>query len=97
MRLRELQALMRVRYSQPGLSRLVQRMEADGWSTASTSPPTAAPPTVRLTRAGRARTARRAPCTTGPSSATSARSSDPADARALAEALDRIATARRPD
>ena len=30
MRLRELHDLMRVRYSQPGLSRLVQRMEADG-------------------------------------------------------------------
>ena len=30
MRLRELAELMRVRYSQPGLSRLVQRMEADG-------------------------------------------------------------------
>ena len=30
MRLSELQALMRVRYSQPGLSRLVQRMEGDG-------------------------------------------------------------------
>ena len=31
MRLRELQELMRVRYSQPGLSRLVQRMERDKW------------------------------------------------------------------
>ena len=30
MQLRDLHALMRVRYSQPGLSRLVQRMEADG-------------------------------------------------------------------
>ncbi len=30
MRFRELQERMRVRYSQPGLSRLVQRMEADG-------------------------------------------------------------------
>lgn len=30
MRFRELQERMRVRYSQPGLSRLVQRMEAEG-------------------------------------------------------------------
>jgi DNA-binding MarR family transcriptional regulator len=56
MRLSELQTLMRVRYSQPGLSRLVQRMEADGLVDRVGDPDDRRATTVRLTRAGRART-----------------------------------------
>lgn len=56
LRLSELQALMRVRYSQPGLSRLVQRMEADGLVDRAHVPDDGRATTVRLTRAGRART-----------------------------------------
>ena len=60
MPLAELQSLMRVRYSQPGLSRLVQRMEADGLVTRVAIPRTAGPRRCALTRAGRARTRGRA-------------------------------------
>jgi DNA-binding MarR family transcriptional regulator len=54
--LAELQGLMRVRYSQPGLSRLVQRMESDGLVTRAGDPHDRRATTVALTRAGRART-----------------------------------------
>ena len=54
--LAELQTLMRVRYSQPGLSRLVQRMESDGLVTRAGDPHDRRATTVALTRAGRART-----------------------------------------
>jgi DNA-binding MarR family transcriptional regulator len=54
--LAELQGLMRVRYSQPGLSRLVQRMESDGLVTRAGDPDDRRATTVALTRAGRART-----------------------------------------
>ena len=43
MRLSELHELMHPRYSQPGLSRLVQRMEADGLSSGAPIPTTAGP------------------------------------------------------
>ncbi len=56
MRLSELQILMRVRYSQPGLSRLVQRMEADGLVERCEVADDRRSTTVRLTRTGRART-----------------------------------------
>ena len=56
MPLAELQALMRVRYSQPGLSRLVQRMEADGLVTRTGDPHDRRATTVALTSSGRART-----------------------------------------
>jgi DNA-binding MarR family transcriptional regulator len=55
MRLRELAELMRVRYSQPGLSRLVQRMEADGLVERRVDPDDRRGTVVSLTRAGRAR------------------------------------------
>jgi len=54
--LAELQRLMHVRYSQPGLSRLVQRMESDGFVTRAGHPDDRRATAVALTRAGRART-----------------------------------------
>src|SRR3954447_13290964 len=47
MALAELQSLMRVRYSQPGVSRLVQRMEADGLVTRVPDPDDRRATTVR--------------------------------------------------
>ena len=55
MRLAELQRLMYPRYSQPGLSRLVQRMEADGLVERRADPGDGRASTVCVTRAGRAR------------------------------------------
>ena len=54
--LAELQSMMRVRYSQPGLSRLVQRMESDGLVARAGDPHDRRATTVALTRSGRART-----------------------------------------
>jgi DNA-binding MarR family transcriptional regulator len=53
--LRELHDLMRVRYSQPGLSRLVQRLEQDGLVERIVDPADRRATTVRLTRTGRTR------------------------------------------
>ncbi len=55
MRLGALHALMRVRYSQPGLSRLVQRMEADALLERSVDPDDRRSTVVTLTPAGRSR------------------------------------------
>ena len=55
MRLRELHDLMRVRYSQPGLSRLVQRLEDDGAVERRVDPDDRRGSIVSLTRAGRTR------------------------------------------
>ena len=51
----ELQQLMYPRYSQPGLSRLVQRMEADGLVERRIDAADKRATTVRLTRTGRTR------------------------------------------
>ena len=53
--LSELQQLMYPRYSQPGLSRLVQRMEADGLVERRIDTTDKRATTVQLTRAGRTR------------------------------------------
>lgn len=53
--LRTLQELMHVRYSQPGLSRLVQRMEEEGLVERRRTREDGRAFTVVLTRAGRAR------------------------------------------
>jgi DNA-binding MarR family transcriptional regulator len=53
--LRELQELMHVRYSQPGLSRLVQRLEGDGTVERRVDPGDRRATTVALTRRGRLR------------------------------------------
>ena len=97
LRLSELQSLMRVRYSQPGLSRLVQRMEADGLVDRVEVPDDRRATTVRLTRTGRARarTAR----------AVYDRALEQhlgtfvtaADARRLTDLLERVAAARTSD
>jgi DNA-binding MarR family transcriptional regulator len=51
----ELQRLMHPRYSQPGLSRLIQRMEAAGLIDRRVDPSDGRATTVHVTRAGRAR------------------------------------------
>ena len=58
MRLSELQELMHPRYSQPGLSRLVQRMEAEGWVERRPDPDDGRATILLTTRAGRTRCAR---------------------------------------
>ena len=58
MRLTELHELMHPRYSQPGLSRLVQRMEADGLVTRRPDPDDGRATLIVTTRAGRARFSR---------------------------------------
>jgi DNA-binding MarR family transcriptional regulator len=54
-RLGELQELMHPRYSQPGLSRLVQRMEADGLLSRAPDPDDGRATVLVMSRAGRAR------------------------------------------
>lgn len=55
MRLRDLHDLMRVRYSQPGLSRLVQRMEKDRVVERRVDPEDRRAALLALTRTGRLR------------------------------------------
>ncbi len=55
MRIGDLHALLRVRYSQPGLSRLVQRMERDGIVERHIDPDDRRGTVVSLTRRGRTR------------------------------------------
>lgn len=55
MRLSDLQTLMHPRYSQPGLSRLVQRMAADGLITRRADPADRRAVTLSITAKGRAR------------------------------------------
>jgi DNA-binding MarR family transcriptional regulator len=55
MRLRDLSELLRVRYSQPGLSRLVQRMERDGIVERRIDPDDRRATRVAMTRSGRTR------------------------------------------
>jgi DNA-binding MarR family transcriptional regulator len=55
MPLRDLQDLMRARYSQPGLSRLVQRLERDGLVERAVDAGDRRATTLALTRAGRRR------------------------------------------
>jgi DNA-binding MarR family transcriptional regulator len=58
LRMGALQELMHPRYSQPGLSRLVQRMEADGLVVRETDPDDGRATVLVMTRAGRARFAK---------------------------------------
>ncbi len=55
MRIGDLHELLRVRYSQPGLSRLVQRMERDGIVERRIDPDDRRGTVVSLTRSGRTR------------------------------------------
>jgi DNA-binding MarR family transcriptional regulator len=58
LRLGVLQELMHPRYSQPGLSRLVQRMEADGLVARRPDPDDGRATVLAMTRAGRTRFAK---------------------------------------
>jgi len=58
LRLSELQDLMYPRYSQPGLSRLAQRMEVDGLVERRADPSDGRAAVLIMTRAGRVRFAR---------------------------------------
>jgi DNA-binding MarR family transcriptional regulator len=58
MRMGDLHELMHPRYSQPGMSRLVQRMEADGLVERRADPDDGRAAVLVLTRAGRARFSR---------------------------------------
>lgn len=94
MRLAELQSLMRVRYSQPGLSRLVQRMETDALVARIGDPADRRATTVRLTRAGRARSKTARVVYDRALERHLGAFVDAADARVLTDVLDRLATAR---
>ena len=93
--LRTLHELMHVRYSQPGLSRLVQRMEADGLVERSrVRDDGRAFTSFSRAVAGRA-SAARATCTARRCTSTSAATSAPAEASRLARALGKLAAHAR--
>jgi DNA-binding MarR family transcriptional regulator len=94
MRLRELHDLMRVRYSQPGLSRLVQRMEEDGSVERRVDPDDGRGTVVSLTRAGRTRFRRAHDVYTAALDEHLGAHISATDARALTAALDRLAHTR---
>ena len=96
MRLRELQDLMRVRYSQPGLSRLVQRMDDDGIVERRVDPDDGRGTVVSLTRAGRSRFRRAHDVYTTALGEHLGAHISAADARGLTAALERLAKTRTP-
>lgn len=97
MRLRELHDLMRVRYSQPGLSRLVQRMAEDGIVERRVDPDDGRGTIVSLTRAGRTRFRRAHDVYTTALDEHLGAHLSAADATALTQALKRLAATRTPD
>ena len=94
MRLSALQALMHPRYSQPGLSRLVQRMEADGLVERRADPGDGRATTLAMTRAGRSRFAKADAVYTAAVMEHFGRHLSGAQARALAAALSPISRGR---
>jgi DNA-binding MarR family transcriptional regulator len=94
MRLSELHERMHPRYSQPGLSRLVQRMEADGWVERRADPDDGRASVLVLTRAGRTRFNRADAVYAAAVSEHFGRHLSPAQARALAAALTPVAEGR---
>ncbi len=94
MRLRELQELMRVRYSQPGLSRLIQRMERDGIVERRVDPDDGRATLVALTRSGRTRFRRAHAVYTAALDEHLGRNVSPAVAGDLTRALGAVASAR---
>lgn len=94
MRLRELQELMRVRYSQPGLSRLVQRMERDGVVERRVDPDDGRATLVALTRIGRTRFRRAHDVYNAALDEHLGRNVAAAEATDLARALTAVAAAR---
>ncbi len=95
LRIGELHDRMRVRYSQPGLSRLVQRMEADGLVRRLTDPADRRRTSLALTRAGRAQFRRAQRVYRDALDEHLGRFVDARDARALSTALEQVAEARR--
>jgi DNA-binding MarR family transcriptional regulator len=95
LRLRELQDLMHVRYSQPGLSRLVQRMEADGLVQRRPDPEDGRSVTIVMTRAGRTRFARATDIYRDALHRHLGQHVSPADAARLTRDLDGLAAALR--
>jgi DNA-binding MarR family transcriptional regulator len=94
MRLSELLELMHPRYSQPGLSRLVQRMEADGLVERRADPDDGRATVLQMTRAGRARFVRADAIYTDAVRAHFGRHLDVAEARTLQSSLDALLRAR---
>jgi len=94
MRPSELLELMHPRYSQPGLSRLVQRMEADGLVERRADPDDGRATVLQMTRAGRARYVRADAIYTDAVREHFGRHLDPAEARTLRGSLDALLRAR---
>ena len=94
LRLSELHELMHPRYSQPGLSRLVQRMEADGLVERRADPDDGRASILVTTRAGRARFARANAVYTDAVQEHFGRHLSAADARALDRSLESMMRAR---
>jgi DNA-binding MarR family transcriptional regulator len=94
LRIGELHELMRVRYSQPGLSRLVQRMETDGLLTRSIDPADRRATVLRVTRAGRRRFHTATAVYAGALEEHLGSFVSAGEARSLTTALTRVATSR---
>ena len=94
MRLGELQELMHPRYSQPGLSRLVQRMESDGLVERRADPDDGRATILVTTRAGRSRFTRANAVYTEALQQHFGRHLPVAEARALDRALQSVLQAR---
>ncbi|MGZ6963850.1 MAG: MarR family winged helix-turn-helix transcriptional regulator [Acidimicrobiia bacterium] len=97
LRLRELHDLMRVRYSQPGLSRLVQRMTQDGIVERRPDPEDGRGAVVALTRTGRTRFRQAHEVYTAALEEQLGASLSAAAATALARDLERLAERRSTD
>jgi DNA-binding MarR family transcriptional regulator len=96
LRLSELHALMRVRYSQPGLSRLVQRLEDDGLVERRVDPDDRRGTVVTFTRAGRACYRRARAVYEAALEEHLGRYVSPSDAAKLTAALESLARSRTP-
>lgn len=94
LRLSELHELMYPRYSQPGLSRLVQRMEADGLVERRADPSDGRATILVTTRAGRARFARASAVYNASLQEHFGRHLSAADARVLSRVLEAMLRAR---
>jgi DNA-binding MarR family transcriptional regulator len=94
MRLSELHDLMYPRYSQPGLSRLVQRMEVDGLVQRVADPDDGRATILVMTRAGRGRFARANEVYADAVREHFGRHLPAAEARTLERALDTVLRAR---
>ncbi len=90
----ELQGLMHPRYSQPGFSRLVQRMESDGLVERHRDPADLRATIVVTTRAGRKRFREANAVYTDALRTSFSCHLDPAEHRQLTEILGRVATGR---